>query len=373
MRAVSALSARQGICNAALMALLLAASSAIAASPPGARARGTVQEITVHGRSLEGNLDNDPADRQVSVYLPPSYSRELKRRYPVVYFLHGFTDTNAKWFGAEQKWINLRDLLDRAIANGTAKEMIAVVPNAYTRFQGSFYSNSVVTGNWEDFLASDLVRYIDAHYRTLTSAESRGLAGHSMGGYGTIRIGMKHPDVFGSLYAMSPCCLMWGGDFQPTGAVNLKIQAIHTEAALAQADVPTLVTFAQAAAWSPNPDNPPFYVDFPGQANGTSRPEIVAKWSANLPLAFIDQYRKNLERLHAIAFDVGDQDDFAHVPLGVKQLDAVLNEYHIKHTFEEYPGTHTSAIPERIETKVLPFFSSNLVFGPAEKTGSATK
>jgi S-formylglutathione hydrolase FrmB len=356
-----------------LILLLVVAWAANGAASAEVRGRGTVQEITVHGRSLEGNLDNDPADRQVSVYLPPSYNRELKRRYPVVYFLHGFTDTNTKWFGAEPKWINLRQMLDRTIANGTVKEMIAVVPNAYTRFQGSFYSNSVVTGNWEDFIASDLVRYIDTHYRALNSPESRGVAGHAMGGYGAIRIGMKHPDVFGSIYAMSACCLMWGGDFQPTGAVNLKIYAIHTDSALAQADIPTFEAFAQAAAWSPNPNNPPFYVDFPGLASGVSRPEIVAKWSANLPLAFIDQYRKSLERLHAIAFDVGDQDDFAHVPLGAQQLDAVLNEYHISHTFEEYPGTHTSAIPERIETKVLPFFSKNLAFGPAEKAAPATK
>jgi S-formylglutathione hydrolase FrmB len=373
MKPVLLSSFRLGICKFGLIWAVVLACCAASAAPPETRARGTVQEITVHGRSLEGNLDNDPPDRQVSVYLPPSYSRDTKRRYPVIYFLHDFNDTNAKWFGAERKGINLRDLLDRTIANGTVKEMIAVVPNAYTRFQGSFYSNSIVTGNWEDFIASDLVHYIDTHYRTLASAESRGLAGHSMGGYGAIRIGMKHPDVFGSIYAMSACCLIWGGDFQPTGAVNLKIQSIHTETALAQADVPTLATFAQAAAWSPNPDNPPFYVDFPGQANGTSRPEIVAKWSANLPLAFIDQYRRNLERLHAIAFDVGDQDDFAHVPLGAKQLDAVLNEYHVPHTFEEYPGTHTSAIPERIETKVLPFFTKNLVFGPVEKAAPATK
>ena len=83
----------------ALCFVSLAVSSALAAVPTDSRARGTVQDITVHGRSLEGNLDNDPADRQVSVYLPPSYNRDVKRRYPVVYFLHGFTDTNAKWFG----------------------------------------------------------------------------------------------------------------------------------------------------------------------------------------------------------------------------------------------------------------------------------
>jgi S-formylglutathione hydrolase FrmB len=329
--------------------------------------KGTVQEITVHGNSLEGNLDNDPPDRPVSVYLPPSYSRDTKRRYPVVYFLHGFGDTNAKWFGADPKWINLRESFDHDIADGSAKEMIAVVPNAYTRFEGSFYSNSIVTGNWEDFITTDLVHYIDAHYRTIASRESRGLAGHAMGGYGAIRIGMKRPDVFGSIYAMSACCLMWGADFQPTGAVGLKIFGIHTENALEQADVPIHVMFAEAAAWSPNPNNPPFYVDLPLAANQLARPDIVAKWSANLPLAMIDQYRKNLQRLRAIGLDVGDQDDFASIPLGMKRLDEVLTEYKIPHTYEVYAGTHVNQIPERLETKVIPFFSKNLVFTPAPK------
>jgi enterochelin esterase-like enzyme len=347
--------------------LLLLCFSPIFVFAADAPARGTVQEITVHGPSLEGNFDNDPADRQVSIYLPPSYNRDVKRRYPVIYMLHGFGDTNAKWFGAEQKWINLREIFDRAIAKSGVREMIAVVPNAYTRFQGSFYSNSVVTGNWEDFISMDLVRYIDSHYRTLASRDSRGLAGHSMGGYGAIRIGMKHPDVFGSIYAMSPCCLMWGADFQPTGAIALKIFTIHTDKSLEQADDATFMAFAEAAAWSPNPNNAPFYIDFPVTPGVQPRPEIVAKWSANLPLAFIDQYRKNLQRLRAIAFDVGDQDDYAHIPLGAKQLDQVLTQYQIPHTFEEYQGTHTSRIPERIEMNVLPFFSKNLVSAMNEK------
>jgi S-formylglutathione hydrolase len=341
------------------------------AAPPEHPVKGSVQEITVHGGSLEGNLDNDPADRQVSVYLPPSYNRDVHKRYPVVYFLHGFTDTNAKWFGADPKWINLREIFDRDIAAGTAKEMIAVVPNAYTRFEGSFYSNSIVTGNWEDFISSDLVHYIDAHYRTLATRESRGLAGHSMGGYGTVRIGMKHPDVFGTIYAMSACCLMWGADFQPTGAVGLKIFSVHTDSALDQADYAIHVTFAEAAAWSPNPDNPPFYVDLPSASNQQARPDIVAKWSANFPLAMIDQYRRSLQRLRAIGLDVGDQDDFAHIPLGMKTLDQVLTEYKIPHTYEVYPGTHTSRIPDRLAENVLPFFSKNLVFtGASEKTAT---
>jgi S-formylglutathione hydrolase len=358
---------RPTFCPIAILCLLCvsAVRPSLAAQPP---PRGAVQEITVHGQSLEGNLDSDSPNRKVSVYLPPGYSRDPKRRYPVVYMLHGFTEDDEKWFGSEQKGINLPEMLDRSIANGTVRDLIVVVPNAYTKYQGSFYSNSIVTGNWEDFITTDLVRYIDAHYRTLASRESRGLAGHSMGGYGTIRIGMKHPDVFGSIYAMSACCLMWGADFQPAGPVALKIGGIHTENALDQADFSVHIHFAEAAAWSPNPGNPPFYVDFPADAGETPHPEIIAKWSANLPLAMIDQYRKNLQRLNAIAFDVGDQDDFAHIPLGAKALDKVLTDYRIAHTFEIYQGTHTSAIPERLETKVLPFFSKNLAFGKQEKT-----
>ena len=115
MKSVLQLPFRYGICKIALFSTLLLVCSTAWAAPADVRGRGTVQEITVHGRSIEGNLDNNPADRQVSVYLPPSYNHDLKRRYPVVYFLHGFSDTNAKWFGAEPKWVNLRNLLDERL------------------------------------------------------------------------------------------------------------------------------------------------------------------------------------------------------------------------------------------------------------------
>ncbi|MGF2030440.1 alpha/beta hydrolase-fold protein, partial [Lactococcus lactis] len=85
--------------------------------------------------------------------------------------------------------------------------MIVVLPDSKTGYNGSLYSSSVTTGDFENFIARDLVDYVDAHYRTIPHRSSRGLVGHSMGGYGATRIGLKHPDVFGSLYIMSPCCL----------------------------------------------------------------------------------------------------------------------------------------------------------------------
>src|SRR5678809_1349357 len=81
-------------------------------------------------------------------------------------------------------------------------------PDAFTKYSGSMYSSSPTTGDWEAYIAEDLVGYVDSHYRTIANRMSRGLGGHSMGGYGTIRIGMKRPDVFSSLYIMSACCLM---------------------------------------------------------------------------------------------------------------------------------------------------------------------
>ena len=95
----------------------------------------------------------------------------------------------------------------RAPSPRARKEMIVVLPDSKTVHNGSMYSSSVTTGDFERFVAHDVVAYIDAHYRTIPERASRGLVGHSMGGYGATRIGMKHADVFGSLYIMSPCCL----------------------------------------------------------------------------------------------------------------------------------------------------------------------
>ena len=162
----------------------------------------TLEHIKVHGTALERNLEGDAVDRDVLVFLPPSYTREKTRRYPVVYALHGYS------IGAEQ-WsheIHVPQTIEGAFAQG-AKEMILVLPDSKTLHNGSMYSSSVTTGDFEQFIAHDVVSYIDAHYRTIPNRLSRGLVGHSMGGYGATRIGMKHYDVFGSLYIMSPCCL----------------------------------------------------------------------------------------------------------------------------------------------------------------------
>lgn len=323
-------------------------------------AKGTVERIKVHGTLLEGNLSGDSPDRYVSIYLPASYKANPERRYPVVYFLHGYTDDDAKFYGFKKHWMTLPPILDTVFAQDPQHEMIMVTPDAYTLFQGSMYSNSVTTGDWEDFVAKELVAYIDQHYRTISKKESRGLCGHSMGGYGALRIGEKNPDVFSTVYLLSPCCLV--SSPMPTETVPagfLRADSIKTIGELQNADFFTKALFASAAAWSPDPANPPFYLDLPVK-DGKLQPEILLKWDANRPLNSLDQYIYNIKKLKAIGFDAGDKD--MGIAESLRSLDKDLNKYNIKHSFEIYDGTHTSHVADRIKNKMLEFFQNNLSF-----------
>lgn len=309
------------------------------------------EHIKVHGAALEGSLEGDSADRDVLVFLPPSYGKEPARRYPVVYALHGYFIGAEQWAGE----IHVPQTIEGAFGKG-AREMIVVFPDSKTVHNGSMYSSSVTTGDFEAFIAHDLVAYIDTHYRTLAARESRGLVGHSMGGYGATRIGMKHADVFGSLYIMSPCCLA------PREAATLKPE---DEAALAAVKVPAdsaklpfilRAQMASAAAWSPNPKAPPLYLDLP---IGDKQQQVLAQWAANAPLAFLPQYVWGLKRYHAIALDVGGQDG---LKTDTGTLHEAMESYGIANSFEIYPGTHTSNVAIRFQDFVIPFFSKNLSF-----------
>ncbi len=323
----------------------------------------TVEHIKIHGTALEGNLEGEAVDRDVIVFLPPSYQKELKRRYPVVYAMHGY------FIGADQ-WsneIHVPQTIEGAFAQGSL-EMIVVLPDSKTIYNGSMYSSSQTTGDFEKFIYHDVVAYIDAHYRTIPDRQSRGLVGHSMGGYGASRIGMKHPDVFGALYIMSPCCMspMTGGG--PGPADQTKARALAAEKKVNDAKSPAdlaaqspgfgAVLFADAAAWAPDPKNPPLYFDLPTK-DGVPQPEIVAKFTANAPLAFVDQYIGNLKQYRAISIDVGDQDGLRFDTI---KLHKILDDSGITNIFEIYSGTHTSAVADRFQNHVLPFFGKNLCF-----------
>jgi enterochelin esterase-like enzyme len=317
--------------------------------PPAPMVPGVpVEHIKVHSPAMEGNLEGEPADRDVIVVLPPSYKKDKARRYPVLYFLHGFALTGQGFFD----FMHLPEAEDDAAKQG--REFIIVVPDSDTRLGGTMYSNSVTTGDAEAYIARDLVKYIDGHYRTIAKRESRGLVGHSMGGYGTWKIAMRFPEQWGAIYAMSACCM---SPRTATPEQTQKLMAIPYEAAQGE-NFGNKASLASIAAWSPDPSKPPYYMDFGLKADGAIDPLIVAKWANNSPLVMATSHISELKSFKAVASDGGDKDGLTKdATLMHQQLDL----YGVNNSFEVYDGNHTNRIVERFKTKVLPFFAENLV------------
>lgn len=352
------ISRMQTVTLLALTVVLSGANSVVSAQP------GGVTHIDmVLAPSLRANLVGDPDRRAATVYLPPTYGTHPRRRYPVVYLLHGFAaDHRAFMRGAYQN-LNIRLSMDSLIRGGTIREMIVVTPNARNAYDGSFYSNSPVTGNWEDFIVRDLVSHIDRRYRTVRNAKGRGIAGHSMGGYGALRIGMRHPETFSAIYGLSACCLAWWGDSLDAAAAARWRTAIALDdrQKFAKAGFYTNLLFALAAVNSPNVAKPPFFVDFPYRLSGDSvvlDSLVATRWRMG-PLTMAHSHAASLRGL-SVAFDAGSADGFRDIPLNAAELDRVLTGLGVPHMFELYDGTHGSRIRSRIETKMLPFFSAKL-------------
>jgi S-formylglutathione hydrolase len=350
------------------IALCLQSSCLDAQQQPSDQLRpGALENLMVHSPALAGNKLGDPADQSISIYLPPSYKASVSKRYPTLYLLHGFDSNIRSWTSHGYQDMNLQSSMDALIAAGTVREMIVVVPNGRNAYLGSFYTNSSVTGGWEDFVARDVVSYVDSHYRTITRAASRGIAGHSMGGYAAIMMGMKHPEVFSSVYAMSPCCLGMEADLTSINPVwRAALAAKNKNKDQFGSDPQTIEQFwvdaflSLAAAFSPNPNEGPLFVDLPYKDQNGSlvvNEPAWAEWHAKMPLDIVSNYATNLLQLRGLFIDYGMADDFSHIPVTVRLFSDKLATLGVPHTVAVYQGDHSDHIRERLETSALPFFS----------------
>ena len=352
---------------AGVFGALAVASGLIAAPATSARNGGAGRIVmeTVHSIGLEHTVTGESPERSVAIYLPPGYE-SAKKRYPVIYLLHGVGDTNDEWVGSKEDprgdWETIASVMDHGITAGVLKEMIIVMPTEKTNLFGSFYTNSITTGRWEDFTAQELVAFVDHKYRTLATAGSRGIAGHSMGGYGALMLGMKHPDVYSVAYGMNPALPGWGGDLTPLNPAYIEAtKAKSKEDILPPTYVTGLINLAQA--FSPNPQKPPFYVDLPfKEADGKVVPAEPAfsEWEAHFLVNMVPKYRDSLVRLRGYRFDSGYEDDFRFIPVNTRVFSTQLTTYGVDHVFEEYNGNHNNRMwgrTGRLHTEVLPYFS----------------
>jgi enterochelin esterase-like enzyme len=268
--------------------------------------------------------------------------------------------------GKDNIFPQMQKILDEGIARHKIKPFIFVQADQYTLFEGSFYSNSSLTGNWDEFESKELVEYIDKNYRTLANRESRGIAGHSMGGYGAFKIGMLHPEVFSSIYALSPGLLAMVKEFGPNSTSFKEVQNIKTVEDLKKTYYPKVLV-AVGRAWSPNPNKPPFFCDFPFCYEGDKmivNQSILEKWEANLPVYMVDKYADNLRKITAIKLDWG-RNDSPRFPVQIGMLSQRLENLGINHFSEEYIGDHGNkiwTIDGRVLNDLLPFFNDYLKF-----------
>ena len=332
-----------------------------------AQEKGTVKFDALESKALAGNVTNENTKRALAIYLPPNYSNSTKR-FPVLYLLHGIGDDHLNFVDDETKYNNIQSLMDAGIAAQRFGEMIIVTPDEKTNAFGSFYVNSAATGNWEDFTAKELVNYIDANYRTIAKAESRAIAGHSMGGYGAITLAMKHPNIFSVVYAMNGAFISFTGEITAKNPDVISfIRAKNYEELLATKNGKTIGMLTVAQAFSPNVSNPSFYADKPFKMKGSRvvpNPIAYNKWLENDVVNMADKYKENLSKLRAIKFDSGFDDEYEFIPINNRLFSKKLTRLKIPHQFEEYNGDHRNrlwGLKGRIYNELLPFVGDNLV------------
>lgn len=342
---------------------------------------GTYSIEKIPAPSLSNAIIITDTEQKIGIYLPPEYEKSTNR-YPTLYMLCGYSGT----IKAFNDWMNFQVQLDEMINNNQLDPMIMVLISGRNELYGSFYVNSPVTGNWEDFVINDVIGYIDSNYRTIDDPDSRGISGHSMGGYGALNLAMLHPELFGAVYAMSP------GLFDESGLSNCQMFATDTiiedylafESSVTQygrndpegyqsvyiyersyGDLIFTIAYGSAFGWNTNRNAP--FINFPYSLTEDGYEideEAFERWESGFGGIAVEatNYYSNWMELNAIKVDYGTMDEYAWIPEGCVYFEQVMANAGINVEVESYKGTHGGSVKNRFTTHVIPFFATNLSF-----------
>jgi enterochelin esterase-like enzyme len=301
-----------------------------------AYAAGTVLETTFYSPALAKECS-------VQVYLPDGYDPMGGTEYPTIYFLHGALDNH-------MGYPYLLGVFDMLIENQIIEPVIVIKPDARSYpFLVSWYTNSLYNGFFEDYIVNDLIDFTETNYCVVPDRGSRYVMGHSAGGYGSMTLGLKHPDLYSRLAAHS-------------GALELNVMmVVALPALLSEYTGPPYiwnpmagffsgVFFSLGAAFSPNFTNPPFYVDLPLDENAVIIQPIWQLWLQHNPPLFAAGLPQNADL--AIYFDCGTMDEMGCYPQNLVFADA-LAQLGIDHVFQSYVGDHFTQLPERFSISIV--------------------
>ncbi len=328
--------------------------------------KGRLQIETVSSIVLKDNPLGDPRRREIPVYLPPSYGAVRGRRYPVLYYLPGFTGTSRGAVNYNPWKENIVERFDRLISEGKAREAILVIPDGFTAYGGSQYLNSEATGRYEDFVIDELIAFIEDKFAAVSHPEGRAIMGKSSGGFGALTLAMRHPEVFGhcvshsgdmgfeagygsDMYKFATALGRYGGSSKRFVGAFLKSR---TKASF---DHGAINLIAMASCYSPN-KNSELGFDLPcNPRTGELIAPVWKRWLALDPIHAAAKHAGALSRLKTLWFDAGTRDEF-YLHLGARRFSQTLKALKIRHTYEEHGLGHFD-MAERLD-KSLPLLSS---------------
>lgn len=305
--------------------------------------KGSVLRLQHESRVLENNSAGDPHVRDLYVYLPPGYDETTK--YPSVYVLSGFTGRGRMQFNDSAFSPNFADRLDSLINAGVIRPMIAVLPDCFTRYGGSQYLNSPATGNYEDYLTTEIVPFVDDHFATINDRNARGVMGKSSGGYGALIMAMRHADIFGLACSTAGdayfehCYL---SDFPKAfRAIKGDPEALVAkfwieEVRKSKDDFAGLNIVGMSACYSANGNG----FDLPFDLETCEiRDDVWRRWLAHDPVRLVEKSVENLKMLRLLFIEAGTRDEFA-LDFGARILCDRLRQHGIRHIHEEFDDGH---------------------------------
>lgn len=306
----------------------------------------------VDSPSLRHNPLGDPHRRAVAIYLPAGYHADPSRRYPTALVLPPIFVSGEMLLAPRPFTEPLRDRLDRLIAEQRMPPMIVALPDGRSRYGTGQYLNSPAVGDYEGFVL-DVVAHLDRSLRTEPDRARRAVLGKSSGGFGALRLGMRHPEVFGLVADHSgdkgfewcyrshvPHFLDRSPDLAAVRRALADLTATRAASTGPLDFVHRVNIAAMAACYSPDPESPLGFALPVELGTGRFRPEVWARWLAHDPVETAARHATALASLALLYFDCGDRDEhFLHY--GARQLAARLSALGVPHRYEEFPGGHS--------------------------------
>jgi S-formylglutathione hydrolase FrmB len=304
---------------------------------------------TVESRALIGNPLGDPTARRIAIWLPPSYTTDPVRRYPVIYWLAGYGGTGEMLFSGNPWQPGLGERLDRLIARGAMGEAIVVAPDCFNRWGGAQYLDSPSTGNYETHLVREVIPAIDERLRTVGTREGRAIGGKSSGGFGALVLTMHHPELFAAVASHSGgmgfelATLMdlpiAARTLRRHGGVEAFIKQFEKQEKKSGDDFTTMMLLAEAAAYVPEPGRPagaalPFDIE-----TGEIDWAIWKRWMAWDPIEMAAAHAEALRSLKLIYIDAGTRDEH-NLDLGARIFVKRLAALGVACEHEEFDDGH---------------------------------